>query len=159
MPISMLHNPTSWAVTAFARSNRLASAKCARITDQPVQGEKSTMAGNSDGVAGRFAHPHDQADRDTGDHALSLGASGGRSIARKKGSARGTIRKNQITNLPTCWRAPDPPVRRPNQDRLIGPSIVPNPQFSAAWKTQWHDAGLIKFANFQTAVFRRELDG
>jgi putative restriction endonuclease len=52
-----------------------------------------------------------------------------------------------------------PPVRRTNQNRLIGPSIVPNPQFSAAWKPQWHNAGLIKLANFQNAIFRRELDG
>jgi len=72
--------------------------------------------------------------------------------------ARGTIRKNQITNLPTCWRVRDPPVRWTNQNRLIGPSIVPNPQFPAAWKTQWHNASLIKFANFQIAIFRRELD-
>jgi hypothetical protein len=69
------------------------------------------------------------------------------------------VLKNQITNLPTCWRAPDPPVRRTNQNRLVGPSNVPNPQFWAAWKTQWHNAGLIKFANFQIAIFRRELDG
>jgi hypothetical protein len=54
--------------------------------------------------------------------------------------------------------APDPPVRRTNQNRLIGPSIVPNSQFPAAWKTQWHYASLIKFANFQIAIFRRELD-
>jgi hypothetical protein len=54
--------------------------------------------------------------------------------------------------------APDPPVRRKNQNRLIGPRIVPNPQFSTAWKTQWHNASLIKFANFQIAVFRSELD-
>ena len=54
--------------------------------------------------------------------------------------------------------APDPPVRWKNQNRLIGPHIVPNPQFSTAWKTQWHNAGLIKFANFQIAIFRRELD-
>ncbi len=121
------------------------------------------MARNGNGVAGRAAHPHDQADRDTRDHALRLGASGGRSITRKQervdAYAHGTIRKNQITNLPTRWRAPDPPVRRTNQNRLVGPSIVPNPQFSAAWKTQWHNAGLIKFANFQIAIFRRELDG
>jgi hypothetical protein len=32
-------------------------------------------------------------------------------------------------------------------------------QFSAAWKTQRHNAGLFKFANFQIAIFRRELDG
>jgi hypothetical protein len=31
-------------------------------------------------------------------------------------------------------------------------------QFSAAWKTQWHNASLIKFANLQNAIFRRELD-
>jgi hypothetical protein len=62
------------------------------------------------------------------------------------------------SSLPTCWRAPDPPVRRKNQNRLIGPSIVPSPQFSTARKTQWHDASLIKFANFQIAIFRRELD-
>jgi hypothetical protein len=37
-------------------------------------------------------------------------------------------------------------------------AFVPNPQFPAAWKTQWHNAGLIKFANFQIAIFRRELD-
>ena len=54
--------------------------------------------------------------------------------------------------------APDPPVRRKNQNRLIGPSIVPPTQFSTAWKTQWHNASLIKFANFQIAIFRRELD-
>jgi hypothetical protein len=29
----MLHNPTSWAVTAIAWSKRFASAECARITD------------------------------------------------------------------------------------------------------------------------------
>src|SRR5260370_27269580 len=50
---------------------------------------------------------HDQADRDTRDHALRLGASGGRSITRKQervdAYAHGTIRKNQITNLPTRW--------------------------------------------------------
>jgi hypothetical protein len=46
-----------------------------------------------------------------------------------------------------------------NQDRLICPSIVPDAQFSAARKTQRHNAGLIKFANFQIAIFRRELDG
>ena len=57
------------------------------------------------------------------------------------------VRSEKI-GLPTCWRAPDPPVRRPNQDRLIGPSIVPNPQFSAAWKTQWRNATLIEFADF-----------
>ena len=51
-------------------------------------------------------------------------------------------------SLPTCWRAPDPPVRRTNQNRLIGPSIVPNPQSSTAWKIQWNNPGLIKFANF-----------
>jgi hypothetical protein len=65
--------------------------------------------------------------------------------------------RSQI-NLPTCWRAPDPPMRRTNQNRLIRPSIVPNSQFSAAWKTQRHDAGLIKFANFQIAIIRSELD-
>jgi hypothetical protein len=54
--------------------------------------------------------------------------------------------------------APDPPVCRKNQNRLIGPRIVPNPQFSTAWKAQWHNASLIKFANFQIAIFRRELD-
>src|SRR5258707_13884153 len=101
----MLHNPVSWAVTAIAWSKRFASAACARITDQPVQGEKSTMARNGDGVAGRPAHPHDQADRDIGDHALRLGASGGRSIARKQGMSTPmhVVRsaKNQITNLPT----------------------------------------------------------
>ena len=32
-------------------------------------------------------------------------------------------------SLPTCWRAPDPPVRRTNQNRLIGSSIVPPPNF------------------------------
>jgi hypothetical protein len=64
------------------------------------------------------------------------------------------VRKNDLP----CWRAPDPPVRRTNQNWLIGPSIVPKPQFSTAWKTQWHDASLIKFANFQIAIFRRELD-
>ena len=69
-------------------------------------------------------------------------------------SARGTIRKNQITNL--LGLAPDTPVRRTNQNRLVGPSIVTTPQFSAAWKAQWHNAGLIKFANFQIAIFRRE---
>jgi hypothetical protein len=58
--------------------------------------------------------------------------------------------------LPTCWLAPDTPVRRTNQNRLVGPSIVTTPQFSAAWKAQWHNAGLIKFANFQIAIFRRE---
>jgi hypothetical protein len=42
-------------------------------------------------------------------------------------------------------------VRRTNQNRLIGPSIVPNPQFSAAWKTQWRNASFIKFTNFQIA--------
>jgi hypothetical protein len=47
-------------------------------------------------------------------------------------------------------------VRRTNQNRLVGPSIVTTPQFSAAWKAQWHNAGLIKFANFQIAIFRRE---
>jgi hypothetical protein len=41
----------------------------------------------------------------------------------------------------------------------VAASIVPNPQFSAAWKTQWRNASFIKFANFQIAVFRRELDG
>jgi hypothetical protein len=46
--------------------------------------------------------------------------------------------------------APDPPVRRANQNRLIGPNIVPNAQFSTAWKTHWHNAGLIKFANFKS---------
>ncbi len=46
-------------------------------------------------------------------------------------------------SLPTYWRAPDPPVRRTNQNRLIGPSIVPPPQFSTAWKTQWHNASLL----------------
>ena len=70
----------------------------------------------------------------------------------------GRVRKNQISNLPTCWRAPDPPVRRKNQNRLIGPSIVPSPQFSTAGKTQWDNARLINFANFQIAIFRRELD-
>src|SRR5438876_1955152 len=35
-------------------------------------------------------------------------------------------------SLPTCWRAPDPPVRRTNQNRRISPSIVPNPLFSTA---------------------------
>jgi hypothetical protein len=67
------------------------------------------------------------------------------------------IRKSRLL-LPTCWRAPDPPVRRKNQNRLIGARIVPNPQISTAWKTQWHNAGFIKFANFQIAIFRRELD-
>jgi hypothetical protein len=31
---------------------------------------------------------------------------------------------------------------------FIGPSIVPNPQFSTAWKAQWHNASLIEFADF-----------
>jgi hypothetical protein len=118
------------------------------------------MARNGDGVAGRPAHPHDQADRDTGDHALRLGASGGRSIARKQGmSTRMHVvrsAKNQITNLPTRLRAPDPPVRRTNQNRLVGPSIVPTPSFRRHGKPNGHNAGLIKFANFQIAIFRRE---
>jgi hypothetical protein len=29
----MLHNPTSWGVTAIAWSKQFASAECARITD------------------------------------------------------------------------------------------------------------------------------
>jgi hypothetical protein len=37
-------------------------------------------------------------------------------------------------------------------------ALVPNPQFSTPWTTQWHNASLIKFANFQNAIFRRELD-
>jgi hypothetical protein len=73
-------------------------------------------------------------------------------LLQKKG------RSSEKINLPTCWRAPDPPVRRKNQNRLIGPSIVPSPHFSTAWKTQWHNASLINFANFQIAIFRRELD-
>src|SRR5258708_35461804 len=94
----MAHNPASWAVTAIARSKRFASAEWARITDQPVQGEKSTMARNGDGVAGRAAHPHDQADRDTRDHALRLGASGGRSITRtqERVDAMHTVRSAKI---------------------------------------------------------------
>ena len=47
---------------------------------------------------------------------------------------------------------------RTNQNRLIGPSIVPNPRSSAAWKTQWINPDLINVANFQIAIFRRELD-
>jgi hypothetical protein len=33
------------------------------------------------------------------------------------------------------------------------------PRFSAAWETQWRNPSLIKFANFQIAIFRRDLDG
>jgi hypothetical protein len=50
-------------------------------------------------------------------------------------------------------------MRRANQDRLTGPGIVPNPQFSAAWKPEWRNAGFMDFADFQIAVFRRELNG
>src|SRR3974390_2243577 len=59
---------------------------------------------------------------------------------------------------PVRWLAPGPPVSRTNQDRLISPDIVPNPRFSAAWETPQHDACLGNFANFQIAIFRRELD-
>jgi hypothetical protein len=72
--------------------------------------------------------------------------------------AGGTFPKRQHANLPVCWLAPGPPVRRTNQNRLISPYIVPNPRFSATWKTPWHNAGLVNFANFQIAIFRRELD-
>ena len=72
--------------------------------------------------------------------------------------AGGKFHKGPHANLPVCWLAPGPPVRRTNQNRLISPYIVPTPRFSAAWKTRWHNAGLIKFANFQIAIFRRELD-
>src|SRR3974390_2349524 len=59
---------------------------------------------------------------------------------------------------PVRWLAPGPPVSRTNQDRLVSPDIVPNPRFSAAWKTPGHDACLSNFANFQIEIFRRELD-
>jgi len=55
--------------------------------------------------------------------------------------------------------APDSPVRRKNQDRLVGPGIVPNARSAAAWEVQRQNAGLIEFADFQIAIFRRELDG
>jgi hypothetical protein len=67
---------------------------------------------------------------------------------RLSGYAGGTFPKRQRTSLPVCWLAPSPPVRRTNQNRLISPCIVPNPRFSATWKTPWHNAGLINFANF-----------
>ena len=54
---------------------------------------------------------------------------------------------------------PNPPMSRINQNRFIGPSIVPDAQFSAARKAQWHNASFLKFADFQIAIFRRELDG
>jgi len=72
--------------------------------------------------------------------------------------AGGTFHKRPHANLPVCWLAPGPPVRRTNQNRLISPYIVPNPRFSAAWKTRWQNAGLVNFANFQIAIVRRELD-
>ena len=62
--------------------------------------------------------------------------------------AGGTFPKRQHANLPVCWLAPGPPVRRTNQNRLMSPYIVPNPRFSATWKTAWHNAGLANFANF-----------
>jgi hypothetical protein len=61
-------------------------------------------------------------------------------------------------SLPTCWRAPTPPVRWINQNRLIGPSIIPDPQFSTAWKAQWHNASLIKFANLLGSVATAQPD-
>jgi hypothetical protein len=45
-----------------------------------------------------------------------------------------------------------------DQDRLIGPRIVPNAQSAAAWEMQWRNAGLVNFADLQIAIFRRELD-
>jgi hypothetical protein len=82
---------------------------------------------------------------------LGLGASRGRPIAeRKEVDAYST--KNLLV-------PPNPPMSRTNQNRLIGPSIVPDAQFSAAWETQRHNASFIKFADFQIAIFRRELDG
>ena len=53
--------------------------------------------------------------------------------------------------------APESSSASDNQNRLIGPCSIVQPQFPAAWKTQWHNASLIKFANFQIAIFRREI--
>ena len=50
-------------------------------------------------------------------------------------------------------------MRRKNQDGLIGPGIVPNARSAAAREVQRQNAGLIEFADFQIAIFRRELDG
>jgi hypothetical protein len=71
--------------------------------------------------------------------------------------------------LPSSWlqtrpsparrHTPNPPVRRANQHRLVGPDVKPNVRLAAAWKTRRHDSALASFADFQIAILRRELDG
>ena len=66
---------------------------------------------------------------------------------------RGSIA--QITDLLARARPSSALARSRSAHR---PKHYTNPRISAAWKTQWRNASLIEFTNFQLAIFRRELD-
>src|SRR5262249_24239981 len=54
--------------------------------------------------------------------------------------------------------APNSPVRRTDQDRLVRPNVEPDVGAAPAWKAPRRHADLAPFAKLQVAIFRRELD-
>jgi hypothetical protein len=54
--------------------------------------------------------------------------------------------------------APNSPMRRTDQDRLVRPNIEPDLGLAPARKAPWRNADLGSLAKLQIAVLRRELD-
>jgi hypothetical protein len=68
---------------------------------------------------------------------------------------KGACPQNQLTNLLARARSSSATDKSKSVHR---PKHYTNPPIFDGMKTQWHNASLIKFANFQNAIFRRELD-
>lgn len=54
--------------------------------------------------------------------------------------------------------APNSPMCRTDQDRLIRPNVEPDVGLAPAWKAPRRNADLVSFAKLQIAMFRRQLD-
>jgi hypothetical protein len=54
--------------------------------------------------------------------------------------------------------APNSPVRRADQDRLVGPDVEPDLGLAPTWKAPWRNADLAPFTKLQIAIFRCKLD-
>ena len=65
-----------------------------------------------------------------------------------------------IIRSPSTTRglAPNSPVRRTDQNRLVRPDVEPDVGLATTWKTPRRNADLAPLAKLQITVFRRELD-
>jgi len=61
-------------------------------------------------------------------------------------------------NSPKRGLAPNSPVRRTDQDRLVRPNVEPDVGLAPTWKAPRRNADLAPFAELQITIFRSELD-